>query len=120
MPIPEKGYTMKLEVHERLAILSLLPKESDYAGLKSLRVARENLSFTSEEEKFIELRSATNSKGESQLLWDTQKALDAVRDIPLDEYVTSTIRKALATMEKQKKLTEEYLSIYEKFVVMYK
>ena len=45
---------MKLEVHERLALLTLFPKDGDYAALKTFRRAKEMLSFTPEEMKFYE------------------------------------------------------------------
>ena len=43
---------MRLEVHERLALLTLLPSEGDYSALKTIRRAKEMLSFTPEEMEF--------------------------------------------------------------------
>jgi hypothetical protein len=110
---------MKLEIHERLALMELFPLESDYAGWKEIRIARENISLTPEEELFIELRTVELPNGGKQLHWNTQKALDAVKDIPLSEYITGLFRKKLSELEKKQKLNEKYFSLFEKFVVSY-
>jgi len=111
---------MKLQVHERLALLALLPKEGDYAALKTIRRAREMLSFTADEMKFYEITSTVDAAGKPQAHWSAKKDAEAILDAPVDEYTTNVIRDKLAALNKQKKLTEEYMSIYEKFVVDYR
>ena len=44
---------MILDVHERLALISLLPAQEDYKALKTIRRAREMLSFTPDEMPFM-------------------------------------------------------------------
>jgi len=111
---------MKLEVHERIALLGMLPKEGDYAALKTIRRAKEMLSFTPEELEFYELRSNVGPDGKSQVNWNKDKASQQVKDVPVDEYTMNVIRNALAELDRKRKLTEEHMSIYEKFVVMYR
>lgn len=111
---------MKLEVHERLALLTLLPKEGDYAALKTIRRAREMLSFTPDEIKFYEMSTSLDAAGKPQTHWSAVKNAEAILDAPIDEYTTNVIRDKLAALNKAKKLTEEHMSIYEKFVVDYK
>jgi hypothetical protein len=110
---------MKLEVHERLAILELLPLESDYSGWLEIRVAKETLELTPEEKLYINFREEIN-QGVRQILWDTQKSLDVGRDIPVSNYITGIIREKLAELSKKKKMQEKYFSVFEKFVAMYK
>ena len=105
---------MKLEVHERLALLNLLPQKGSYAGLKSLRKAREVISFSPEEAVFYEL---VHDSGQTK--WSSAKAVERVLDAPLEEYVIDIVRQKLSEMEKKKELTEQYLSLYEKFVIAY-
>lgn len=105
---------MKLEVHERLLIPSLLPKEGTYSALKTLRRAREMVSFTPDEVKFYELRE---DKG--QTVWNQQRAREQVKDCPVDEFTTDLIRSKLAEMNAAGMLTDDYLSLYEKFVITY-
>ena len=110
---------MKLEVHERIALLQLLPTEDGYAGLKSLRRAREMISFDGDELEFYEITSGYGPDGKPFTNWSPTKAMEQVKDVPIDEYVTDIIRKALVSIEAKHDLTEQTMSLYEKFVVMY-
>jgi len=110
---------MKLEVHERIALLTLLPKEGNYAALKAIRRAREMISFTQEELKFYELRNEAGIDGKQQTVWNSQRATEAVKDVPVEEYIASTVRNHLADLDKKGKLSEELMSLYDKFVVAY-
>ena len=111
---------MKLEVHERLALLTLLPNEGDYAALKTIRRAREMISFTPGEMEFYEIKSVTGPDGRPQTQWSSAKAAEAVKDCPVDEYTMNVIRDKLADLNKRKKLTEQYMSVYDKFVIAYR
>lgn len=110
---------MKLEVHERIALMGLLPKEGNYAALTSIRRAREAISFSPDEVAFYKLRVEDGPGGQKQTAWDPQKATEAVKDVPIEEYIMSEIRNKLAELNKKGKLTEELYSLYEKFVVLY-
>jgi hypothetical protein len=110
---------MKLEVHERLAILNILPKEGDYASLKTIRRAREMMSFTPEERTTYEFVEKPTADGRTITTWNSVSAAENIKDVPVDEYTTNIIRDALQAMSKKHKLTDEYYSLYEKFIVMY-
>ena len=103
---------MILEVQERLALLELLPREGDYAAIKTIRRAREMLSFTPEENDALKFEQ----KGEGLLVWDVVKGAEMVRDIPVDEWTTNQIRQILINLSNDQKLTEMHFSLYEKFV----
>ena len=111
---------MKLEVHERLALINLLPKEGEYAALKTIRRAKEMLSFTPAEIEFYQLRTLMGADGQPSTQWSSEKAAESIKDCPVDEYTMNVIRDKLAEMNKKRKLTEQYMSVYEKFVVDYK
>ena len=107
---------MKLEVHERIALLDLMPKQADYVGLQALRKAKEIISFTPEEAEFFEL----NVGEDGNWHWDGAKASQKVLDAPIEQYVVETIREKLAEMDSNQALSEMYLSLYEKFIVNYR
>ena len=111
---------MKLEVHERIALVGLLPSEENYEGLKELRIARESFSFSPDEMTAYEMKTVKNDQGQPVTQWNSAKAAEQIKDIPVSEYITNKIRKALADIEKKGKLNENLLSVYEKFVVMYR
>ena len=106
---------MKLEVHERIALLDLLPKQSDYIGLLALRKAREIISFTPEESEYYELRIGDDKRWH----WDGPKASQRILDAPIEEYIVGLIREKLAELNDKKLLSELYLSLYEKFITNY-
>lgn len=106
---------MKLEVHERLMCLELLPKQGDYASMKAIRQAREIIGFTTEERQFYQLKDEGG-----QIHWSTQAAADRVADIPMTQFITDLIRDQLANMNKRKELRDEHISLYEKLIAMYK
>ena len=102
-----------------MALLQLLPNEGDYAALKTIRRAKEMLSFTPEEQKTLELKNTTGPSGAPQVNWNPAKTNEVVQDCPIDEYITNLFRDKLAELNKTGKLTEQTMSLYEKFVVMY-
>ena len=110
---------MKLEVHERIALMQLLPTEGGYAALKTIRRAREMISFTPEEILFYEIKSGTGADGQPFTNWNPKKAMEQVKEVPVDEFTTNLIRNVLAELERNEKITEQTISLYEKFVVMY-
>ncbi len=101
---------MKLSVPERLVLMNLLPKEGDFATLKSVRVAKEMLAFDDDAEEFgVRVVRAENG---DRITWDK----DEEREIDLPARVLPVVVEVLTTLEKQKKLTEDHLSLYEKFI----
>jgi hypothetical protein len=110
---------MKLEVHERIAVMQLLPKEGGYAALKTIRRAREMISFSPEEILFYEITSGTGADGQAFTNWNPKKAMEQIKEVPVDEFTTNLIRTILSELESKGKLTEQVMSLYEKFVVMY-
>ena len=111
---------MLLEVHERMQLLNLMPVEGGFEELKAIRRQREILSFTLEEKNILELESVKQPDGSIQTNWKGENAPQVVKDVPIDEYMTNFFRKRLAEMESNGKLTEQSMSLYEKFVIMYK
>ena len=99
---------MKLSVIERILLTQTLPKEGSFTNLKLLRVIKEELSFTEKENKLLNFRQ----DGE-QMLWD-----NAVKDkeIKIGEVVNELIRKNLTELDKQEKLTENHITLCERFM----
>lgn len=112
---------MILEVYERLTLLDLLPKEDTYAGMKSIRRAREVLSLNQEEMTALDFKATPDESGQRMNIYlNPEKAVNAARDIPLDEYITNKIRTTLAELEKKGKIDDKTFSLFEKFVLTYK
>ena len=105
---------MKLYIPERLLLLGMLPKEGDYAALKELRRGKEILAFTPQESQDYEIvqheggRIPWNAEGNSYMA-----------DLPLSLWLSTVVQEELRKLNKEKKLTERELSLYEKFIVAY-
>jgi hypothetical protein len=109
---------MLLNIPERITLFDILPKEGHYADVVTLRRAREVLSLTAEEVKEINYRE--EAKGDGRMaFFDVNKAIVIAKDIPIDEWTTRTIQTILSKMEKDGKLSEKFVPLFEKFVINY-
>jgi len=100
---------MILSVYDRLILLNILPKESDLTTLRIIRTLKDNLSFSEEEHKALEFKHEG-----AQVLW--KQDADIPKDIVIGEKATDIIVDALKGLNKQKKLTEQHIPLFEKFV----
>lgn len=100
---------MKLSVGDRLIILSILPLEEDFKTLKIVRKLKEDLSFSEEEHKEYQF-----VQEEDMVRWDDKA--EQFKDIPIGEKATDIIEEAFKRLNNQKRLREEHLPLYEKFV----
>ena len=66
------------------------------------------------------MKNVPGADGKQNVTWDVDKVSEVVRDCPIDEYTTNLFRDELAKLDDKDKLKEQTISIYEKFVVMYK
>ena len=100
---------MILTVHDRILLLGILPKETNYVTLKILDDLRMNLSYTEDETKEwgIDVDRENN-----QVSWDE----DGEADIPIGEIATGIIVDQLRNLDKQEKLTLSLVPVYEKFI----
>jgi len=107
---------MKLNVLERLILLNILPREGNFTNLKILRVAKEALSFTEEENKVLKFRQQDSPDGTKggAMMWEGEAVGE--KEIVLGEVVTQLIAKELKRLDGEEKLTDEHFSVYEKFI----
>ena len=99
---------MKLNVLERIMLLDVLPKEGSFVTLKIVRDLRSDLSFSEEEHKkfkFVESQGRVN--------WNP--AAEQFKEVHIGEKATDIIVEALKKLDKEKKLTEGHLTLFEKF-----
>ena len=100
---------MKLDVGERIVLLSSLPKEGDLATIRIVHELRQALSFTEEENKALNIRSEGD-----QLLWDIDD--DGHKDISIGHRAYVLIEDTLKRLDAEGQITEDHLSLWEKFV----
>lgn len=100
---------MNLSVLERLTILSILPSEGDFATLRILQSLKMSLSFTEDE---IKTFGITSNAETLQTAWE----VDEDAEIPIGEKATDIIVDALKKLDREKKLPENAMGVYEKFI----
>ena len=100
---------MELTVKERLVLLNLLPNEGNFLTLRLMRKLREALSF--DEEELKRLNVVQNG---DRVSWDI--TVDIRKDIAVGDVMTDVIVKDLKGKDKDGKLTEDHITLYEKFV----
>lgn len=100
---------MLLGVQERLLLLEALGQvRGNLAELRILRELKEELSFSEEEHKELELRAVGD-----RLVWNPQKAKD--KEIEIGDVAREIIVQRFKQLNEQKVLTEGHLFIVEKF-----
>ena len=99
---------MELNTLERVMLMGVLPKEGTFANLKLLRIAKERLSFSEEENKKLNFRQEGD-----QMYWDEAPHM---KEVNFGDTVTELIVKTLKGLNDKGKLTEQHFSLYEKFI----
>ena len=99
---------MELDVMQRLLLLHILPKEGDITMVRILRKLREDLSFTEEEHQKLNLRTEGPA-----LVWDDKTY---TKNVEIGLKAREMIVASLNRLNEQKKLTEEFLSLWEVFI----
>ncbi len=101
---------MKLSVLDRVSLLNILPKEGDVTSLRLVRETREDLSFSDAERDELKFKRFPTG----HMRWEDDNNI--TKDIELGDTVTGMIVVALKQLNEKKKLLEEYLDLYERFV----
>lgn len=100
---------MELAVFERLILLNILPKEGDFTTLKIMRKLKEDLSFSEEEHKNLGIKIE-----DGMVRWKSEA--DSLKEVNIGEKAHDIISEILKELNNKKKLTEEHMSLYEKFI----
>ena len=100
---------MKLNLLERLMIQSILPKEADFVTLKIMNNLRQSVAPSEEEYKEFEIR-----QDEGRVIWNSKG--NEEKEIEVGEKATDVIKGALEKLDKEKKLTQDLFTLFEKFV----
>lgn len=99
---------MKLSVGDRLILLSILPQESNIITLKVIQKLKDDLGFSEDEIKELNLRQE-----DEKVVWDS--GIDD-KDVEFGEKATDIIVDAFKKLNSQNKLREEHIPLYEQFI----
>lgn len=106
---------MKLDVRERLVLLSVLPAEGNFVTLKVVRKLRESLSFSEEEIKGYKFVYGVNQEtNQNQVTWDN--SIEQSKSIEIGTQAKTIIQDALKKLDEQEKLRDEHFTLCVKFL----
>jgi len=101
---------MKLNVKQRINLMNILPTETNYATLKIVNDLRSSLSFSEDEFKEFEMRTE-----DKMIFFNPLK--DREIEVAVGEKATDIIVEALTKLDKDNKINEGNISLYEKFII---
>ena len=100
---------MKLNVLERITALGILPEAGNFVTLKIVQNLQMALSLTEAEFKEYGI-----VQKDDQMTWNEKGREE--KEIKIGEKATDILVEALKKLDKEKKLTNQHFSLYEKFV----
>jgi len=103
---------MKFTLGERITLLGVLPKETNFVTLKIIKSLESRLSFSEEELKDFEIKVDTRGLNYS---WNKEGRKNEL-EIEFGEKATEIVVEQLKELDKTKKLTSQHFTIYEKFI----
>lgn len=125
---------MLLSVLERIQLMNILPRESDFSTLKIVRNLQNDLSFSEEEHKTLDFKNGgetyieQDEDGKPKLDKDGKPIIKTVpkgqiywnkiedKDVQIGEKATDIIKKAFKELNSQGKLNIGMIDLYEKFI----
>ncbi len=107
---------MILSVKERMALMTVLPQESNFATLGIVEALRTHLSLTEKEHKELKIRETPSGDGRMFVEWDQDAASKADKEIPIGEVAMNLIVEELKKMNEDNKLNASIYTLYDKFV----
>ncbi len=99
-----------------MALITVLPKESNFATLGIVETLRTHLSLTEKEHKELKIRETPSGDGRMFVEWDQDAAAKADKEIPIGEAAMNLIVEELKKMNEEKKLNASIFTLYDKFV----
>ena len=101
---------MKLNVLERVLSLGILPKESNFVTLRIVSDLQKELSLTEKEIKDFEIEQVPNAGYK----WNEKGKEE--KEIKIGEKAADIIKETLLKLNEDKKLNQQFITLYDKFV----
>jgi hypothetical protein len=103
------GKSEQLTAQERIVLMATIPTEGSYLDMKLVRKFRESLSFSEEEHEALGF--VINADGSAS--WEGE---DPNKAIYFGKRMESIIIESLVALYDAKKLKEEHIPLYDRFV----
>ena len=101
---------VKLNVLERITMIGLLPKEENYLTYKMITDLKMKLSFSDDEYK----KCGITVLPDGRVTWKNGKI---TKEIEIPDVIMVMVKAKLESIEKGKKINEDNVSLYERFIL---
>ena len=105
-------FKVKLNLYERVVVMSLLPPEGNFVTLKIVRDLQAELAPSEEEAKIAGLEDLPTG-GVKAKNW----FLVVEKEIVFGDIALGLVVDALKKLDEEKKLTNDHFTVYEKFII---
>lgn len=100
---------MDFTLKERYLLLNALPEQGDFRTIKTIAALRDELLVS--EQEVADFKIVADG---DRIMWDT--ACEKPKTIGMGPVATTVVVDTLKAMNADKKLTLDYVSLYEKFI----
>lgn len=107
---------MKLNVSERVNLLTILPTSGSYITHKIITELKSDLSFSEEEIKDFGIKEIPIGNNQVTIVWDGTKSKEE-KEIIIGEKMTEIITKVLKELDEKEQITNNNISLYEKIII---
>ncbi len=105
---------MEFSTLDRVVMLNLLPQQGDVYSLRLIREFREDLGFSEEEQRSLNLRPGPEGQGVS---WDDDaEAAAEFKTIRVGSRIHALVEERFHELDSNKQLGLEALDLYERFI----
>ncbi len=101
---------MKLTVFDRMVLGNIMPREGDITCLRLIREFKEDLSFSETENKALGFKQLEDGRTR----WNPK--LKISKNVVIGDTIRGIIVKRLKDLNKEKKLSEDHIDLYDRFV----
>lgn len=108
---------MELSIRDRILLLGSLEPKGDYHTLKEILEFRKELDFSEEEVRKFDIEQTESSNGQTQISFNYEASVGYDIDYQIKPRVISAIASGLKLLNDEKNLTEQFITLYEKFVL---
>lgn len=104
-------FKVKLTLFERFIVMTLLPREGSYRTLKIVQDLQMALAPTEEENALAKLKDLPGGGTDAEN-WNAVE----LKEIIFGDVAKGLVIDALNELDKEEKLTQQHISLYEKFI----
>lgn len=109
---------LKLTVEDRILIYGLIPQESDYETLRDFKKLEDELKFNEDETRRFDISQVKDeASGLAHVTFNKEVTEGHLKDINFPARANAAVVEKLHKLSNDKKLTYQYLPLYEKFCV---